>query len=240
MSVTDLVRLGRYPHTGWTGKFTGEDQRKVAEAISMAGIESLSRRYINELSDGERQRAMIARVLAQDADILLLDEPTAFLDVRSRYEIVHLLHDLSVRRSKTIIFSTHDLLTAIGESDRVLLLFRDFYALGSPEDMVLNGSFEKLFKDSVVRFNASDASFNFMKKSHGDVYIEGTGMARYWTEKAAARVGFEISGPGSGIKIRILAEGNEMRWLAESGNSRYECRSLYELVNWLKQRIEVN
>ena len=109
MRVSDLVSLGRYPHTNWTGKLEKEDHDMVNEAIEKVGLQNLTGRFINELSDGERQRAMIARVLAQDTEILVMDEPTAFLDIRSKYEIVHLLHDLSRTRGKTIIFSTHDL-----------------------------------------------------------------------------------------------------------------------------------
>ena len=80
MKVFDLVSLGRYPHTSWTGRLGDPDIKIIFEAIEKVGLKSLSYRYINELSDGERQRAMIARVLAQDADVLVMDEPTAFLD----------------------------------------------------------------------------------------------------------------------------------------------------------------
>ena len=240
MSVTNLVRLGRYPHTGWTGKLTDEDHSLVSEAISMVGIEALADRYINELSDGERQRAMIARTLAQDADILIMDEPTAFLDVRSRYEIVHLLHELSVNRSKTVLFSTHDMLTAIGESDRIWLLFRDSFVEGAPEDLALKGSFEKLFRGSVVKFNTADATFSYSKLYHGKVCIEGDGPARYWTEKAAGRAGYEISESVPGIKIKIVNSVNGIRWIAVSGSSTNEMASLYELVKWLRLNKERN
>jgi iron complex transport system ATP-binding protein len=236
MTVTDLVRLGRYPHTSWTGKLEEEDHELVADAIRKTGLESFTGRYINELSDGERQRAMIARILAQDAEILLMDEPTAFLDVKSRYEMIHLLHDLTFSRGKTIIFSTHDMLTAIGESDRIWLISGDSFTDGAPEDLILNGSFEKLFADSVVKFNSSDASFSYKRKMHGTVGVEADGIVRYWTEKAANRAGFEVSETGEGLRIKVIAGVNGVSWQATRESEVLVFSSLYELVKWLGEQ----
>ncbi len=232
MKVIDLVSLGRYPHTNWTGRFEDADHLVVAEAIEKTGLERLKERYINELSDGERQRAMIARVLAQDAEILVMDEPTAFLDIRSRYEIVHLLHDLTVNRGKTIIFSTHDMLTAINESDRIWLTFRDSFNEGAPEDLILNGSFDRLFDSSVVKFNIADATFVYQKELKGKVKIEASGISRYWTEKAVNRAGFSVTDKAPGIVIRVTEEGI-MKWTVEGPYGSTGFSSVYELVNWL-------
>lgn len=233
MRVSDLVSLGRYPHTNWTGKLEKEDHDMVNEAIEKVDLQNLTGRFINELSDGERQRAMIARVLAQDAEILVMDEPTAFLDIRSKYEIVHLLHDLSRTRGKTIIFSTHDLLTAISESDKVWLALKDSFSEGAPEDLILNGSFDKLFDSSVVKFSPADASFSFSRKMRGRVYIEAAGIDRYWTEKAANRAGFEISGDHSGIRIKVTDDDDNKKWLVYTETSVIEFDSVYRMVNWL-------
>ncbi|MFN8209351.1 MAG: ABC transporter ATP-binding protein [Bacteroidales bacterium] len=229
MTVTDLVRLGRYPHTGWTGKLNADDQAIVSESISKTGLDNLSHRYINELSDGERQRAMIARVLAQDAEILVMDEPTAFLDVRSRYEIIHLLHQLATTRNKTIIFSTHDLPVAISESDRIWLLFSDSMAEGSPEDLILNGNFNRLFSDSVVRFNTSDASFSFRREIRGSVRLDATGDVAYWTAKALARAGFSLSA-SSGYIVKAEDTGSGTKWTLTKENKSLEFKSVYDLV----------
>ena len=233
MKVIDLVRLGRYPHTSWTGKFEKEDHELVADAIRKTGLEDFTARYINELSDGERQRAMIARILAQDAEILVMDEPTAFLDIRSRYEMIHLLHDLSFSRGKTIIFSTHDMLTAIGESDRIWLISADSFSDGAPEDLILKGSFEKLFAGSVVKFNSSDATFSYRREMRGMVGIEADGIVRYWTEKAANRAGFEASDAVGGIRIKVIAGDNSIKWQANRGTEVIAFSSLYDLVKWL-------
>jgi iron complex transport system ATP-binding protein len=233
MRVFDLVSLGRYPHTGWTGKLEKEDLSMVGEAIEKVGLQKLKGRFINELSDGERQRAMVARVLAQDAEILVMDEPTAFLDIRSKYEVVHLLHDLSRTRGKTIIFSTHDLLTAISESDKVWLALKDSFTEGAPEDLILNGSFDRLFDSSIVRFSPSDASFSFSRKMRGKVYIEADGIDRYWTEKAANRAGFEISSDHSGIRIKVSDDDEIKKWLVYTESSVIEFDSVYRMVIWL-------
>jgi iron complex transport system ATP-binding protein len=185
MKVSDLVSLGRYPHTNWTGRLNSEDHEIIEEAIGNVGLQHLTNRYINELSDGERQRAMIARVLAQDTDILVLDEPTAFLDIKGKYEIIHLLHNLSRSKEKTIVFSTHDLIIALNEADKLWLAIRDSFIEGAPEDLILDGSFSSLFSSSLVRFSNKDASFTFNRELLGKVAVEAKGIVRIWTERAA-------------------------------------------------------
>lgn len=197
MTVYDLVSLGRYPHTDWTGRLRDEDTIAVGDAIEKTGLSELRNRNINEISDGERQRAMIARVLAQDSDILVMDEPTAFLDIRSRYEIVHLLHDLSRNRNKTIIFSTHDLPVAAGECDKIWLILEDKFIEGAPEDLIIEGKIDQLFGDSVVSFNKTDGSFSFCRATRGAITLEtengDDSVERYWTVKALARAGFGLT-----------------------------------------------
>jgi iron complex transport system ATP-binding protein len=178
---------------------------------------------------------MIARVLAQDAEILVMDEPTAFLDIRSKYEIVHLLHDLSRTRGKTIVFSTHDLLTAISESDKVWLALEDSFEEGAPEDLILKGAFNRLFDSSVVRFSPMDASFSFSRTMRGKVLIEATGIDRYWTEKAANRAGYEISSDQSAIRIKVIDDDEVKRWLVYNESSVVEFNSIYGLVDWLNE-----
>ncbi len=104
MRVYDLVSLGRFPHTNWFGKIDDSDHEAIVDALEKTGLSGFRDRHITELSDGERQRAMIAMVLAQDAKIMVMDEPTAFLDISSKYEIMHLLHLLTRNRHKTIVY----------------------------------------------------------------------------------------------------------------------------------------
>jgi len=147
MTVYDLVALGRFPHTNWIGRIDNKSNEAIANAISKTGMSKLERRYIVELSDGERQRVMIARVLAQDADIMVMDEPTAFLDLPGKYEIVNLIRNLA-RSGKTIIFSTHDINVALKLTDRIWLILKDRLIEGSPDELLKNGSLESMFESS--------------------------------------------------------------------------------------------
>lgn len=152
MSVYDLVALGRFPHTNWIGSIDDVGREAISLAIKGAGLEGFELRAVSELSDGERQRAMIARVLAQDAEIMIMDEPTAFLDIAGRYEIIKLVYDLT-RKGKTIIYSTHDLNPALATVDKIWLLLKEKLIDGTPEELIRNGSFEMLFDSSQLAFD---------------------------------------------------------------------------------------
>jgi iron complex transport system ATP-binding protein len=235
MKVYDLVALGRFPHTDWLGKLTKKDHEITMDSIGKVGMQSFVERYVTELSDGERQRVMIARVLAQDTELLVMDEPTAFLDIRSKYEIVHLLHDLSKRRGKTIIFSTHDLNIAISEADKVWLLLQESFMEGAPEDLILNGSFNDLFRNSPVRFNQGDGTFAFRNEYRGRVKLSGEGITRKWTEKALNRAGYSVSEKNAQMHISANSTDAKNIWTIEDGDTRREFASVYDLVNWLSE-----
>ena len=123
LTVRELVALGRHPHTGFFGRLDAEDREIVESALSAVGMERKAERLIAQLSDGERQKAFIAKSLAQECPVVLLDEPTAFLDVVSRIEMMNLLHDLAVKQQKTILLSTHDLEQALSVADEVVVFY---------------------------------------------------------------------------------------------------------------------
>ncbi|WP_315314773.1 ABC transporter ATP-binding protein [Prevotella pallens] len=122
LSVTEMVGMGRMPYTGFWGKLNTNDQTIVAEAIEMVGIEHLKNRMIQTLSDGERQKVMIAKALAQQTPVILLDEPTSFLDFPSKVEMLQLLHRLAKETNKVVLLSTHDLELALRIADRLVEL----------------------------------------------------------------------------------------------------------------------
>ncbi len=124
MSVRELVSLGRSPYTGFWGTYTDEDLRIVDEAIEMVGITDLIRRPVHTLSDGERQKVMIAKALAQQTPVIFLDEPTAFLDYPSKVEVLQLLRRISREAGKTIFLSTHDVELALQLADTIWLMRR--------------------------------------------------------------------------------------------------------------------
>jgi len=158
MKVCDLVALGRFPHTNWIGRIDGRSSDAIDDAISKTGMSRLAGRYIAELSDGERQRVMIARVLAQDAEIMIMDEPTAFLDLPGKYEIVNLIRNLS-HAGKTIIFSTHDINIALKMSDRIWVILKDGLIEGSPVEILENGSLASMFESAESGTDPSHGTF---------------------------------------------------------------------------------
>lgn len=147
MDVETLVGLGRSPYTDFWGRLRDADKRLVDDAIAMTGIESLRHRDVQSLSDGERQKAMIAKALAQDTPVVFLDEPTAFLDYPSKVEILLLLRRLAHDMGKTVFMSTHDLELAVRMADRLWLINREYgVKSGTPQELTAKGDIEKFLK----------------------------------------------------------------------------------------------
>ncbi|MGN0052062.1 MAG: ABC transporter ATP-binding protein [Prevotella sp.] len=154
MTVADLVALGRSPYTGFWGRLDDEDKEMVVRAMRLAGIENLSHRYVDTLSDGERQRAMIAKALAQDTPLICLDEPTSFLDFQSKVEMLRLLRRLSNDNGKTIFLSTHDVELALQMADSLWLMEQDHKLnIGTPRQLADNGSLSRFFDNDSISFD---------------------------------------------------------------------------------------
>ena len=154
LSVYELVALGRQPHTGFFGRLQSHDREVIDEALQAVGIAHKAQCYTAELSDGERQKVMIAKALVQECPLILLDEPTAFLDVVSRIEIMTLLHRLAVTQQKAVLLSTHDMEQALVLSDKLWLLSKEHgLQSGVTEDLVLNHSMDNLFSKNDICFD---------------------------------------------------------------------------------------
>lgn len=158
LSCRDVVSLGRAPYTNWIGKMQPEDEQIVMRSLSLVGMESYANRSMDRMSDGECQRVMIARALAQQTPVILLDEPTSFLDMPNRYDLCSLLASLAHDEGKCVLFSTHELDIAISLCDSIALI-------DSPElhhlpvaDMVRSGHIERLFSSSKVYFDPVSGS----------------------------------------------------------------------------------
>lgn len=152
----DVVSMGRAPYTNWIGQLQPEDNERVAEAMRLVGMSDYAEKTMDKMSDGECQRIMIARALAQDTPAILLDEPTAFLDLPNRYELCLLLKKLAQKEGKCILFSTHDLDIALSLCDTIMLIDNPhLYALPTPE-MVASGHIERLFRNESITFDAQE------------------------------------------------------------------------------------
>lgn len=164
MSVTELVGLGRSPYTGFWGNLSEDDNRIVDEAIGMVNIGNLKHRMIQTLSDGERQKVMIAKALAQQTPVIFLDEPTAFLDYPSKVEMMQLLNRLSREADKTIFLSTHDLELALQIADTVWLMTNENIAIGTPKELSESGELSKFIERKGIVFDRETMTIKIEKQ----------------------------------------------------------------------------
>lgn len=218
ISVEELVALGRHPYTGFFGKLREDDWRIVAESLEAVGMTHKATGFVSDLSDGERQKVMIAKVLAQQCPIIVLDEPTAFLDVTSRIATMELLHRLASEQGKAVLLSTHDLDLAIQMSD--CLWLQDEHrpiVSGTPEDLILNGQLETFFRKENIVFNSSTGRLTAVAPV-APVGVTGERNTANWVGNALIRNGYRpatveesdmLIHCESPRCIRLLASGEE-------------------------------
>ena len=190
MTVTELVGLGRTPYTGFWGTLDEDDKQIVERSISLVKIEKLADRMVHTLSDGERQKVMIAKALAQETPIIFLDEPTAFLDFPSKVEMMQLLHRLSRQTNKTIFLSTHDLELALQIADKIWLMDKmNGVIIGTPEDLSLNGSLSAFFAHKGIIFDIETGLFRVDNEYITKLRLIGEGQGYAMVRKALQRNG---------------------------------------------------
>jgi iron complex transport system ATP-binding protein len=227
MTVWDIVSLGRYPHNNWLGQLTEHDKNLVTDAIHKVKLDDKTHAYIHCLSDGERLRAMIARALAQDTPLILMDEPTAHLDLPNRVDTMLLLRELAHSTHKTILLSTHELDLALQTADQIWLMMpQEGIITGIPEDLVLEGAFQKAFQADSFIFNPANGNFSVSYETSKPLHIYGDRTRTYWTVRALARMGY------SGVEeaencVEIVSDG----WIL---NHKEHCKSIAELAKSLE------
>lgn len=228
MQVFDLVALGRHPYTNWFGKLTEIDLEHITKAIHLVGLDGFSHRLIQTLSDGEKQRVMIAKALAQDTPFIMLDEPTAHLDLPNRIEIMKLLKELAHTTYRSILLSTHELDLALQVADRIWLMQNNKPLMcGTPEDLVLNGSFEQVFKKQSFDFDITNGLFKIVYTYSQKISISGDKIKCFWTTRALHRHGFEICEQAEGqTHISI----SKTTWKIQANNQIQECNSIFDLL----------
>ncbi len=221
LSVHALAALGRHPHTGWSGRLDEADWLAVRRAMEEAGAWELRHRLFDELSDGEKQRVMLARALAQEPALLLLDEPTAFLDLPRRVETMRVLRDLARERGRAVLLSTHDLDLAMRAADRLWLVPPGGPVLtGLPEDLALQGAFGSVFDQGDVAFDLASGQFRIHGHPTRKAEVSGDPVLVFWAARALERLGFANGGAGSeGEVLRVTASRRD-------GRPVWECRGL--------------
>lgn len=222
LSVYELVSFGRSPYTGWFGSLQSRDREMVEWAIESTGIEKFVDRDILRLSDGERQKVMIARALAQDTSAIMLDEPTAHLDLPNRVEIIQLLRSLAHETQKSILLSTHELDLALKAADTLWLMDREGKLVtGTPEDLVLDGTFESVFRQDSFDFDRSTGSFRLHHPSREEVSLSGEQVGMFWTRRALEREGYRVvESPDAKLQIEIIGKGEPFTWKVSDGDGR--------------------
>jgi iron complex transport system ATP-binding protein len=233
MRVEELVGMGRFPYTNFFDNHKQADELVVKDAMRAADAENLAGRYFNELSDGERQHVMVARALAQVPKLMILDEPTAFLDLPGRVKMMLMLRKLAHQEDKAVLCSTHDLDLALQVSDWIWLMDRDGrISQGSPEDLVLRGEFGKTFNRPGVEFDPGSGKFKTENESHQKVILRGTGIEKFWTMRALIRIGFDVleEGESSLPLVEALIVDGKPSWRLKQDGAVVSHGSIYSLV----------
>lgn len=240
----ELVSMGRHPHTDWRGRLTDTDHQAIHWALSVVRSEDLADRAVSEMSDGERQRILLARALAQEPQVLILDEITAFLDVPRRVSLTQILLDIVHREKKAVLLSSHDLDLALRVADCVWLYPKGGeMSIGMPEELAWSGALSKVFDGDGVRFDPNTGSFQLRRAQFGTVQLQASGPALFWTQRALERNGYSIlcqttsTGPAQHFLLStVVAEGDPasgMRWRVLAKGSSTEIGSLPHLIEHL-------
>jgi iron complex transport system ATP-binding protein len=191
LRARQVVELGRYPYSGWLGSLSARDRDVVSWAIEAVGASHLSDRDFARISDGERQRVMVARALAQEPMLLVLDEPTAFLDVPSRVDLMGLLRRLTRTESLAVVVSTHDLELALRTADVVWLLMPGGEVItGAPEDVMLSGAIATAFEGRQIRFHPEERTFRWLTGDRGEATVCGRGLRAAMARATLEREGY--------------------------------------------------
>ncbi len=232
MDAYSLVSLGRHPYSGWLGGLNQHDRERIAWALNAVGATELAPRQVAELSDGERQKVSIARALAQEAKVMLLDEPTAYLDLPRRVELMSILRTLAQQEQMALLLSTHDLDLALRFADKLWVVTTEGTLLqGSPEALALSGEFADVFANENLEWDAEHGLFRAPKVPCLQVYIQGDGHEYLWTRRAVERLGFGIGNPDTAAFSVKVAKS---QWLVQRNDSPIALNSIQAFIDWIK------
>ena len=234
LTVYELIGLGRQPHTGFFGRLSKEDHRLIQEAMEQVRIAHKARNYVAELSDGERQKVMIAKALVQECPLIILDVPTAFLDVVSRIEIMHLLHRLASEQNKALLLSTHAIEQALVLSDKLWLLTKGKgLQCGVTEDVILNHQMDGLFTHTDIRFDYDHGVYYPTVQGRREINVESPDKTLlHWAINALNRHGYQCVSHACSTKLSAVSP-TELHW-TENGTT-----SIHGSFEELLEKIQV-
>lgn len=236
MTATELVALGRYPHTDWTGRLAESDLSAIAWALRSTGATALADRPVAELSDGERQRVLLSRALAQQPALLALDEAVAFVDVPRRVELVQILRNLARECGLAILLTTHDLDLAIRHADTLWLLEPGdgptMLHAGGPEDLVLAGAVGQAFASDEVTFDLRRGVFVPTPAQLARVSVVGDGLRAEWTRRAMTREGLSVVD-----NAELTVEVGDAVWTVTTPASQHQATSIRGVVDLVRTAL---
>ena len=253
LTVERFVELGRHPYTGLLARLTAADHAAVDDALEQTGIAGLRGRWMAQISDGERQRTAVARALAQAADVMILDEPTAFLDVAARASIMSTLRRIAHTTNRLIVTTSHDVELVLRTADVLVIIAADgSLQLGSPEDLVLSGALHSLFPDPALRFDPASGSFRLPHPTGAPVRLVGEGLPAQWTAHAIERIGRPVTAvapdgaapvddasAGTATQrsplVRIASESGRLLWELEAEDRRDRFSTIEALAESLRE-----
>ncbi|MEI6950331.1 ABC transporter ATP-binding protein [Paraflavisolibacter sp. H34] len=238
LNVSSIIALGRYPHTNWLGTLAPRDREMVQWAMDTTGTAAFAQRRLEQLSDGEAQKVMLARALAQDTPVIILDEPTAHLDLPNRVSLMRLLHQLARTTQKAVLLSTHDLDLALQTADQVWLLGADGrMATGAPEDLVLNGTLEAVFQNEGFLFDKATGTFSIHQGGEQSIFLKGKGAAGFWTKRALQRAGFRVVAEAAAYRaVEIEEADGRLQWRYRQGTQHETHHRIADLLASLQRK----
>ncbi len=237
LKVFDTVALGRFPYQNISNRHSEKDKKITEDALALVGMYAFKDKLINEISDGERQKVMTARALAQDTDIILLDEPTSFLDLENTFALYKILYETAHSRNKTVIFSTHDINIALKYCDKVWLIKDEKIIEGSPEDLIFAEAFQSMFSDNHIVFNQE--TFEFTVNIHQKFPVNlinrsKTTLLKKIVLNALNRRAFYVSEKPQEYSIEIVSAN---KFILKTEKENIETASIYELMKVLTKSL---
>lgn len=234
LTLFEFVSYGRYPYLSWDVRLKDSDVSIINQCLDQVRVSELREKKLYELSDGQIQMASIARALAQATPLLLLDEPTAHLDLNNRVEIMSLLRKLAHESKKAILVSTHELDLALQTADWIWLATRNKTILtGVPEDLVLGGAFDETFQ--FKGFDLKTGKILHKASKNKSIELEGNGPTYWWTKNALERTGYSIE---NGSIIKITCSPENKLWKVDFGKGAQDVSSIDEMLKVLRGQKE--
>jgi iron complex transport system ATP-binding protein len=214
MTAGELVATGRLPYLNWSAQLNHTDKAIINDAVDKLRLEPLLDKDINELSDGQLQMAMIARALAQNTPVMLMDEPTAHLDLNNRLEIMNILLRLTRSMNKAVLVSTHELDLALQTADEIWLAGRNKGILtGIPEDLILNGVFDEIFQ--FKGFDLRTGKVQHEIRHSIIINLIGEGHELLWTRNALERNGFAVDERQPTYTVAVRNSAKQTQWVVD-------------------------